>query len=63
MSIYDILNYCTNRKPPAGLVVLKKPSGGDEKLQVPHRVCTKVQKEDTLQPETGNRRENSKETL
>ncbi len=32
-------------------------------LQVPHRVCAKVQKEDTLQPETGNRRENSKETL
>ncbi len=32
-------------------------------LQVPHRVCTKVQKEDTLQPETGNRRKNSKETL
>ena len=32
-------------------------------LQVPHRVCTKVQKEDTLQSETGNRRENSKETL
>ena len=51
MSIYDILNYCTNRKPPAGLVVLKKPSGGDEKSPLVKFVvrsghCITTQQED-----------------
>ena len=32
-------------------------------LQVPHRVCAEVQKEDSLQPETGNRREDFEETV
>ena len=32
-------------------------------LQVPHRVCAKVQKENSLQPETGNRREDFEETV
>ena len=32
-------------------------------LQVPHRICAEVQKEDSLQPETGNRREDFEETV
>ncbi|WP_407446740.1 hypothetical protein [Fibrobacter sp.] len=42
---------CINRKPPAGLVVLKKPSGGDEKSPLVKFVvrsghCITTQQED-----------------
>ena len=53
---------CINRKPPARLVVPKKPFGGDGKykdngsyeleLQIPHSVRAKIQAEGVLRRET-----------